>query len=109
VPLSSLPLDPPLATTLLAAARRYGCTDHALLLAGLLTVPAVWAHASGGEKKARDVQIAKFAVAEGDLVTYLNAHRAWAENGRSHKWWVDCLGSCLQLGGSTRWECGEGV
>jgi hypothetical protein len=35
---------------------------------------------------ARDRGIAKFAVAEGDLVSYLNAHRAWAENGRSNKW-----------------------
>lgn len=88
VPLASLPLDPPLAASLLAACRRYNVADHLLLLCGLLSVPAVWAHAGGGGKRARDAAVQKFAAAEGDLVTYLNAHRAWAENGRSHKWWV---------------------
>ncbi|KAI8469268.1 MAG: P-loop containing nucleoside triphosphate hydrolase protein [Monoraphidium minutum] len=87
VPLAALPLEPPLAAALLAACRRYNVADHLLLLAGLLSVPSVWAHAGGGGgKRARDAGIAKFAAAEGDLVTYLNAHRAWAENGRSHKW-----------------------
>ncbi|KIZ07684.1 ATP-dependent RNA helicase DDX35 [Monoraphidium neglectum] len=86
IPLASLPLDPPLAAALLAACRRHGCADHLLLLAGLLSVPSVWGHAGGGGLRARDAAVAKFAAAEGDMVTYLNAHRAWAENGRSQKW-----------------------
>ncbi|GBF90487.1 pre-mRNA-splicing factor ATP-dependent RNA helicase-like [Raphidocelis subcapitata] len=87
LPLASLPLEPPLGAALLAACARYGCADHALLLCGLLSVPSIWGHfGGGGGGRARDARAAPFAVAEGDFVTALNAHRAWAENGRSHKW-----------------------
>lgn len=94
-PLASLPLDPQLGSCLLAAAGRFNCADHMLLLCGLLSVPAVWGHAGGGERRARDAAVAKFAVAEGDFVTFLNAHRGWAENGRSHKWWVCACVCCV--------------
>lgn len=39
-----------------------------------------------GGKKSLDACKAKFAAAEGDLVTYLNVHRAWLEHGKSHRW-----------------------
>lgn len=52
-------------------------------------MPAVWA-APGvvGGRKALDAAKVKFAAAEGDLVTFLNVHRAWLEHGKSHRWWV---------------------
>lgn len=86
LPLAALPLEPPLGAALLAACARFGCADHLVLLCGLLSVPSIWG--GGGGVKARDAAAARFAVAEGDFVTALNAHRAWAENGRSHKWWA---------------------
>jgi hypothetical protein len=39
-----------------------------------------------GGKKSLDACKAKFAAAEGDLITYLNVHRAWLEHGKSHRW-----------------------
>lgn len=87
MPLAVLPLEPPLGAALLAAAARFGCADHMLLLCGLASVPSIWAHAGGGgQRRARDAAVARFAVAEGDFVTMLNAHRAWAEAARSSKW-----------------------
>jgi hypothetical protein len=99
LPLAGLPLEPQLGSSLLAACVRYNCADHLLLLAGLLSVPAVWAHAGGGARRSRGAAVEKFAVAEGDLVTFLNAHRAWAENGRSQKWWVSASCTCVWWGG----------
>lgn len=34
----------------------------------------------------QDEAKAKFAAAEGDLVTMLNVWRAWHEKGRDHRW-----------------------
>ena len=44
---------------------------------------SVWA---GGERRALDEAKARFAVAEGDLITYLNVWRGWEVSGRSRKW-----------------------
>jgi HrpA-like RNA helicase len=43
VPLAELPLPPQLGAALLAAATRFGCCQELLTLAGMLSVPAVWA------------------------------------------------------------------
>jgi HrpA-like RNA helicase len=84
VPLASLPLDPCLGKCLLAAA---GCAAQEFLaVAAMLTVPSIWAHQGSGEKRALEEAQAKFAVAEGDLATYLNVYEAWVANGRSQKW-----------------------
>jgi len=85
--LAELPLDPQLGGALLAASTRFSCCQELITLAGLLSVPAVWA-APGvvGGRKALEAAKAKFAAAEGDLITFLNVHRAWLEHGKSHKW-----------------------
>lgn len=85
MPLAALPLDPAIGRSVLAAARDFGCSEEMLIIAGMLSVPSVWSHAAG-EKRALEGAKAKFAVAEGDLATYLNVHKAWVANGRSHKW-----------------------
>jgi ATP-dependent RNA helicase DDX35 len=51
----------------------------------------VMAAAAGGPG-ALDRAKARFAAAEGDLVTLLNVWRAWQENGRSSRW---CASNCL--------------
>jgi ATP-dependent RNA helicase DDX35 len=90
--LAELPLDPQLGAALLAAATRFDCCQELLTIAGMLSVPAVWAApGSVGGRKALDAAKAQFAAAEGDLVTFLNVHRAWLENGKSHRWWVAVL------------------
>lgn len=85
--LAELPLEPQLGAALLAAATRFGCCQELLTLAGMLSVPAVWASpAAVGGKRALEEAKAKFAAAEGDLVAFLNVHRAWLEHGKSHRW-----------------------
>jgi ATP-dependent RNA helicase DDX35 len=55
----------------------------------MLSVPAIWtAPGVVGGRKALDAAKAKFAAAEGDLITFLNVHRAWMEHGKSHRWYV---------------------
>lgn len=89
LPLAELPLEPQLGAALLAATNRYACCQELLTIAGMLSVPAVWAApgAVGGRKALEDAK-AKFAAAEGDLIAFLNVHRAWLEHGKSHRWCV---------------------
>ena len=47
------------------------------------SIQSVWA---GGERRALDEARARFAVAEGDLVAYLNVWRGWEESGCNKKW-----------------------
>ncbi|KAI7836590.1 hypothetical protein COHA_009551 [Chlorella ohadii] len=61
--MAELPLDPPLARMLLASGQM-GCTAEVLTVVAML----------------------RFAVAEGDLISYLNVWKAWEESGRSKKW-----------------------
>jgi ATP-dependent RNA helicase DDX35 len=85
--LAELPLEPQLGAALLAAANTFGCCQELLTLAGMLSVPAVWASPGAvGGKKALEEAKQKFAAAEGDLAAFLNVHRAWLEHGKSHRW-----------------------
>ncbi|KAF8058346.1 DEAH9 [Scenedesmus sp. PABB004] len=87
IPLAELPLPPQLGAALLSATTEHGCCQELLTLAGMLSVPAVWASpgAVGGRRKLEEAK-AKFAAAEGDLITFLNVHRAWLAHGKSHRW-----------------------
>jgi ATP-dependent RNA helicase DDX35 len=85
--LAELPLEPQLGAALLAATTTFGCCQELLTLAGMLSVPAIWGSpAAVGGTKALEEAKAKFAAAEGDLVAFLNVHRAWLEHGKSHRW-----------------------
>ncbi|KAK9901246.1 hypothetical protein WJX75_002237 [Coccomyxa subellipsoidea] len=82
--LVELPVDARLGAALLASGR-LGCSEEAATVVALLSVHSVWASALG-ERKAREEAKAKFAVGEGDLVTYLNVWKAWQDSGRDRKW-----------------------
>ncbi|KAL4435416.1 hypothetical protein ABPG77_006178 [Micractinium sp. CCAP 211/92] len=82
--MADLPLDPPLARMLLAASEM-GCTAEVLTVVAMLSVQSVWA--PGGKREVDEAK-ARFAVAEGDLIAYLNVWRAWEQSGRSKKWAV---------------------
>ncbi|KAK9844106.1 hypothetical protein WJX81_004664 [Elliptochloris bilobata] len=82
--ISELPLDPRLGAALLAAGR-LGCAGDMATVAAMLCVQSVW-FAGGGERRALEAAKEKFAVAEGDLVTYLNVWKAWEASGRSGRW-----------------------
>lgn len=92
LPLSELPVEPHLGRVLLASAApgtdasgSKGCSQEVVVLVALLSVPHLWT-ASRGAHRAQDEARAKFAAAEGDLITMLNVWRAWHERGRDHRW-----------------------
>ena len=59
--LAELPLEPQLGAALLAAATTFGCCQELLTLAGMLSVPAIWASPGAvGGKKALEEAKAKF-------------------------------------------------
>jgi ATP-dependent RNA helicase DDX35 len=80
--LADLPLPPHLGAALLAGAAR-GCGLEVATVAAALSVHSVWAPRP---RREGDALRAAFAAAEGDLVTYLNVHRAWEGSGRSARW-----------------------
>ncbi|CAD7701368.1 unnamed protein product [Ostreobium quekettii] len=82
--MSELPLEPTLSKALLAAAE-FGCTEEATTIASILSIRSVWT-TMRGEIKALERAKKRFSVAEGDLNTYLNVHRAWEQEGRSRQW-----------------------
>eukprot|EP00879_Flechtneria_rotunda_P019658 GHRR01020655.1.p1 GENE.GHRR01020655.1~~GHRR01020655.1.p1 ORF type:complete len:477 (+),score=160.70 GHRR01020655.1:145-1431(+) len=85
--MAEIPLEPQLSAALLASATTFHCCQEMLTLAGMLSVPAIWvAPGAVSGKKALEEANAKFATAEGDLVAFLNVHRAWLEHGKSHRW-----------------------
>ena len=84
LPISELPLDPPLGRLLLASGPD-GCGEEAASIAAFLSVPPLWV-SSRGSTKAQEEARFKFAAAEGDLVTLLNAQRGWREYGRDPRW-----------------------
>lgn len=81
--LAELPLEPQLARALLASGE-LGCSEEVATIAALMSVRTVWAGAPHSQAFVR--ARSRFAVAEGDPVTYLNVWRAWEERGRDAKW-----------------------
>ena len=77
--LAELPLEPQLGKALLAS-DDLGCTSEMLTVAAYLQVTHVW-QSSRGRQRALDEARDRFAVAEGDAVTFLNVRRAWEKAG----------------------------
>lgn len=82
VPLSLLPLPPMLGRALLESVK-LNCSAELAVICAMVSVPGLWAAAGGRHKLEAQ---AKFAVAEGDMVTYLNIYKAWVDNDRAAKW-----------------------
>ncbi|GMH34493.1 hypothetical protein BSKO_02327 [Bryopsis sp. KO-2023] len=82
--MSELPVEAPLAKALLVSGER-GCSKEMATIASLLSVRSIWTPVTG-QIRALERAKERFAVAEGDLITYLNVYRAWEEENRSPKW-----------------------
>lgn len=82
VRMAELPVEPNLARALVAGAEA-GCGEEIATVVAMLSVQSVWAH---GDSKILDAAKSRFAVAEGDLLTYLNVWQGWEESGRNKKW-----------------------
>jgi ATP-dependent RNA helicase DDX35 len=83
VRMAELPLEPSLAKALLAGADA-GCAEEVATIVAMLNVQSVWA--PHGDRRIVDAAKARFAVGQGDLLTYLNVWQGWEESGRNKKW-----------------------
>lgn len=81
--LAEIPLDPLLAKALIVGAD-LGCAADVATIVAMLSVQSVWSHGMTQHvlQEAKDA----FAVAEGDLISYLNVWRAWNDEGRRQRW-----------------------
>jgi ATP-dependent RNA helicase DDX35 len=79
VRLAELPLEPQLGKALLVS-DDMGCVSEMLTVAAFTQVTSVW-QSSRGRQKALDEARDRFAVAEGDAVTFLNVFNAWERAG----------------------------
>lgn len=82
--MAEIPLEPTLARVLIASAR-HKCLDSLLSISAMLSVPSVFVHPKGLEKKA-DTLRRKFSVREGDHLTLLNVYNAFVEKNYDPKW-----------------------
>lgn len=86
---SELPLDPMSAKMLITGAE-IGCQKESLTIAAVLSVQTIWA--SGRERKEMDEARAQFAVAEGDMVSYLNVYDGYLQAKNRGQW---CHENCV--------------
>eukprot|EP00873_Tetraselmis_striata_P001670 jgi/Tetstr1/421934/TSEL_012833.t1 len=86
--MAELPVEPMLARSLLVSGKM-GCSVEMIVIASCLSVKSVWI--SGRGKELQEAK-ARFAVAEGDLVTYINVVKAWEMHKRSRQW---CEKNCV--------------
>ncbi|QDZ20817.1 ATP-dependent RNA helicase [Chloropicon primus] len=82
--MAELPVHPTVAKPLLVSGE-LGCVEELLIVAAVMTVKSsVWQLGRG--RKEMERQKMKFAVAEGDHVTYLNVYKGFLEAKRSPGW-----------------------
>ncbi|GAB6023971.1 ATPdependent RNA helicase [Chamberlinius hualienensis] len=83
--MAEFPLNPFFSKMLLISGE-FGCSEEAIVITAMLQVQTVFIYPAGRNaieaRKAR----ANFAVAEGDMLTYLNIFLAFDQNKRSRQW-----------------------
>ncbi|KAJ9517335.1 hypothetical protein QJQ45_016702 [Haematococcus lacustris] len=89
--LAALPLEPQLGKALLASYDSdVSCSEEMLTIVACVSAAPhglfVAAGTAGVSRKVLMEAKARFAVAEGDMVTLLNVWRGWCESGRSKSW-----------------------
>lgn len=82
--MAEVPLEPNLARALIAATK-HNCLDAVLSIAAMLSVPSVFDHPRGLERKA-DTLRRKFSVSEGDHLTLLNVFNAFIDSNYDSRW-----------------------
>ncbi|KAJ3033033.1 ATPdependent RNA helicase [Rhizophlyctis rosea] len=84
VHLAEFPVDPLLATMLLNSFK-FKCSQEALTVAAMLSVQNVFMSPQGQRLEAEEEK-RKFAVEEGDHITYLNVYNAYIASRQNSKW-----------------------
>mmetsp|Transcript_30490 Transcript_30490/g.85369 ORF Transcript_30490/g.85369 Transcript_30490/m.85369 type:complete len:919 (+) Transcript_30490:88-2844(+) len=82
--MAEFPLDPSLSKMLLASPK-YKCSNEALTIAAMLSVPNCFMRPRERANEA-DARKAEFAHVDGDHLSLLNVYHAWLKNGRNDRW-----------------------
>eukprot|EP00771_Trimastix_marina_P000107 gnl/Trimastix_PCT/1112.p1 GENE.gnl/Trimastix_PCT/1112~~gnl/Trimastix_PCT/1112.p1 ORF type:complete len:737 (-),score=283.41 gnl/Trimastix_PCT/1112:659-2833(-) len=85
--MSEFPLDPQLSKMLLESPK-YECSNEALSIVALLSVPQIFIRPKEAARQADNAK-QQFAHADGDHLTLLNAYHAWKTQGEMQKWCYD--------------------
>ncbi|KAJ5995738.1 ATP-dependent RNA helicase DHX35 [Penicillium waksmanii] len=84
--MAELAVDPMMGKVLLAAPK-FGCLSEILTIAAMVSLQGtVWVQ-HDGDKKAAESHRRKFAVEEGDHLTYLNVYQAFITKGKKDSKW----------------------
>ncbi|KAJ1568992.1 Pre-mRNA-splicing factor ATP-dependent RNA helicase dhx15, partial [Nowakowskiella sp. JEL0078] len=80
--MAEFPLDPQLAKVLVAAPK-YKCSNEALSIVAMLSVPNVFIRPND-QRKLADAAKAEFTHSDGDQLTLLNVYHAYKQNGEGN-------------------------
>ncbi|XP_058100672.1 probable pre-mRNA-splicing factor ATP-dependent RNA helicase DEAH9 isoform X5 [Magnolia sinica] len=81
---AEIPLDPMISKMILSA-NALGCSEEIITIAAILSIQSIWVSGRGAQKELDEVKL-RFAVAEGDHVTYLNVYKGFLHSGKSSQW-----------------------
>ena len=79
--IAEFPLDPLLSTCLLNSGK-YGCAEEMVTIAAMLSVQNIFT----GSNKSAEIEKNKFAVEEGDHITYYNVYQGFIRSKKSSHW-----------------------
>lgn len=79
--IAEFPLDPLLSTCLLNSGK-FGCAEEMVTIAAMLSVQNIFT----GSNKSAEVEKNKFAVEEGDHITYYNVYQGFIRSKKSSHW-----------------------
>lgn len=82
--MSEFPLEPQLAKVLMESAR-YNCSNEALSIITMLSVPNCFLRPNDRQKQADEAK-ARFSHMDGDHLTLLNVYHAFKQNGEDSNW-----------------------
>ena len=81
------PLDPALSKLLIVSSEM-GCSEEALTIVSMLSVPAIFYRPKGREEESDQIR-EKFAVSESDHLTYMFVYQQWKKQNCSTSWCHD--------------------
>ncbi|XP_077227318.1 RNA helicase family protein [Tasmannia lanceolata] len=81
---AEIPLDPMISKMILSASL-LGCSEEIITIAAILSIQSIWVSVRGAQKELDEAKL-RFAVAEGDHVTYLNIYKGFLHSGKSSQW-----------------------
>uniref|UniRef100_A0A5B7BFG4 RNA helicase n=1 Tax=Davidia involucrata TaxID=16924 RepID=A0A5B7BFG4_DAVIN len=81
---AEIPLDPMISKMILAS-NQLGCSKEIITISAILSIQSIWVSGRGAQKELDEAKM-RFAVAEGDHVTFLNVYKGFLQSNKSSKW-----------------------